>query len=102
MSDAPIPFPISVYATTLEAAFLMHEAVSVLSLRTAALSGFRPLAPDEALRMVTEKPPAFAASAAAAFEAALRGRRAEEVLAAALRPLRAEARANVARLSNRP
>lgn len=102
MSRVPGHLPLSAYATALEAAFLMQEAASVLALRVAALSGLRPLAPGEALRMVAEKPPAFAASAHAALDAALRGRRADEVMAAALRPLRREARANVARLSRTP
>jgi len=98
VTDAPEPFPFPIYATALEAAFLMQEAALVLSLRAAALSGLRPLAPGEALRMVTEKPPAFAAASVAAWTAMATGRRADEVLAAALRPLRAETRANVARL----
>ncbi len=98
MSEAPEPFPLSLYATALEAGFLMQEAAMVFSLRTAALSGLRPLASDEALRMLTEKPPAFAAANAAAWMAIATGRRADEVIAAALRPLRTETRANVARL----
>ncbi|MEE4119137.1 MAG: hypothetical protein V2I65_08990 [Paracoccaceae bacterium] len=102
MSRGPRHLPLSAYATALEAAFLLHEAASVWALRAAALSGLRPLAPGEALRMIAEKPPAFAASAHAALDAALRGRRAEEVMAAALRPLRLEARANAQRLSRIP
>jgi hypothetical protein len=102
LSGRPGHFPLSAYAAALEAAFLLHEATSVWALRAAALSGLRPLAPGEAVRMVVEKPPAFAASAHAALDAALRGRFADQVMAAALRPLRLEARANVARLSRTP
>ena len=99
MSGAPAPPPLSVFATALEAGFLMQEAATVLALRGAALSALPPRSGLEALRMVVEKPPAFAASARAAWIAAATGRRADEALSAALRPLRTEARANLARLS---
>jgi hypothetical protein len=99
VSGRSVPVPFAACATALEAAFLVQEAASVLALRAAAFSGVRPRVPGEALRMIAEKPPAFAASAAAALDAAVTGHRADEVIRAALRPLRAEARANVARLA---
>lgn len=90
---------LSLWATQLEAAFLAAEAGSVLTLRMMSFSGLRPLEPGEHVRMVAEKPPAFLAAALAAWIATVSGQRADQVLAAAIRPLRAEASANVLRLS---
>jgi hypothetical protein len=97
----PLPGAVALafWATQLEAAFLAAEAGSVLTLRMMSFSGLRPMVPGEHLRMVVEKPPAFLAAALAAWIATVSGRRADEVLAAAIRPLRAEASANVLRLS---
>jgi hypothetical protein len=90
---------LSLWTTQLEVAFLAAEAGSVLTLRMMSFSGLRPMVPGEHLRMVAEKPPAFLAAALAAWIATVSGQRADQVLAAGIRPLRAEASANVLRLS---
>ena len=92
------PVQLALLGTALEAGYLVQEAGSVLAMRVAGLSGLRPLATDEVHRMVSEKPAAFAAAGMAAWIVAARGRRADEILAASLRPLRSETRANVLRL----
>jgi hypothetical protein len=102
MSGSLVPFPFSVFAACLEAGSLAQDSASVLVLRAVALSAVGADAAEEAMRMVAEKPPAFAAAASAAWIATIRGRRAEEVWSAALVPLRTEARANVVRLRSRP
>lgn len=100
----PVPsgqLPLDLWASWLEGAFLAAEANSVIALRLAALPGMGSQAGQEVYRMVAEKPPAFAASALAATLSAISGQRADQVAAAALRPLRAEATANVLRLMDR-
>ena len=99
VAPQPGTVALSLWATQLEAAFLAAEAGSVLTLRMMSFSGLRPMVPGEHLRMVAEKPPAFLAAALAAWIATVSGQRADQVLAAAIRPLRAEASANVLRLS---
>jgi len=89
------------WGATLECAFLAQETASVMAIRSVRLAGLTPAARAEALRMVAEKPPAFADATRAAWRAALDGRGAHEVLVAALRPLRQQIRANVDRLAGR-
>ncbi|WP_229582432.1 antibiotic ABC transporter [Paracoccus sp. S-4012] len=75
------------------------EAQMVIGLRTAAMMGMLPQSAGENARMVTEKQDAAAASMRAAMRAAGRGARADEVLAAAMRPYGLRTRANARRLT---
>lgn len=95
------PLALGIWASWLEGAFLAVEAHSVVALRVAAIWVQGPTAGPELMRMVAEKPPAFAASGLAATISAFGGNRADQVAAAALRPLRAEATANALRLMDR-
>ncbi|MEM1430079.1 MAG: antifreeze protein [Pseudomonadota bacterium] len=95
----PLGDPFSIWRLSLEGAFLFAEAWSVITLRTMSMSGMRPMSPEEPLRMMIEKPPAFLASGVAAYVSAASGRSAEDILTSSLRPLRREARANRSRLS---
>lgn len=95
------PIGLSIWGSWLEGAFLAAEANSVIALRCAAFFANGPTAAPEALRMMAEKPPAFAASGLAATISAMGGQRADQVAAAALRPLRSEASANVLRLMDK-
>jgi len=90
---------VALWRLSLETAFLINEAWSVITLRTMSLSGLRPMSPAEPLRMMLEKPPAFLASGMEAYRSAASGGGAEEILASSLRPLRQEARANHDRLT---
>ena len=95
------PSPLSFWTTAIDATLLMQEAAFVVTARTLALSATQgPHVTREATRMVLEKPPAFAAAANAAWIAAARGHHFHEVLAAALRPLRAKTTSNASRLRN--
>ncbi len=98
MLDTRDPLPISMWASSLEGAFLSAEVMSVMTLRTLSMSGLRPMAPSEPLRMFVEKPPAFAASGVAAWQAAVSGHRMDQVYAVFMRQLRQEVRANTDRL----
>ncbi|MEM6738756.1 MAG: antifreeze protein [Pseudomonadota bacterium] len=103
MSERPGPvspfiFPLSLWQSSLEVAFLSVEALSVFGLRMMLLSGARPMANSEPVRMVMEKPPAFLASGVEAWSAAASGKSADQIMTASLRPLRAKTRANADRL----
>lgn len=84
--------------TGIEAAMLAVEANVVVIYRTLGLFGFRPMGAQEVSRMMSEKPPAFAASALAAGLTAIGGQRPDQVMAAAIHPLRIETNRNVRRL----
>lgn len=98
MFDSSEPLPISMWAASLEGAFLSAEVLSVVMLRTLSMSGLRPMEPAEPLRMFLEKPPAFAASGVAAWQAATSGLRADQICAVYMRHLRQEVRSNSDRL----
>ncbi len=78
---------------------LAMEAHVVFAYRTFGLCGFRPMSSEEITKMVSEKPSAFAASAMAAGFTAMMGQRPDQVMAAAMHPLRAETNRNVRRLA---
>lgn len=77
------------------------EAQFIMTLRTAGMLGMLPHGKDENLLMVTEKADACRESLGAAFRSAARGARADEVLAAALKPYGRRTRANAKRLATR-
>lgn len=91
--------PVDAFALGLEMLHLANETQSVVTMRLLGMSGLWNVNPTENTRMVTEKPAAFARSAEAAMKAAIDGQRPDQVMAAAVEPLRRETRSNVARLS---
>lgn len=81
---------------------MFAEAQTVIALRLMGMQGFWPVATSETARMVEEKLPAFIRSGSAATEAAIRGKRPDQIAQAALRPIRARTRANAKRLTRAP
>lgn len=75
------------------------EAQYVMTVRVAGLLGVMPQHPGENVRMVMEKTGAARESFGAAFRSAALGSRADEVLAAALKPYGRRTRVNARRLS---
>lgn len=75
------------------------EAQMVIAMRTAGMMGLIRQDSGETTRMVVEKADAASESLHAALRAAGRGQRADQVMAAALRPYRRRTKANVKRLS---
>ena len=106
-NPAPNPFLVPVngqvetFALGLEMMHLAGETQSIMVMRLLGLSGLWNVQDTESARMVAEKPAAFARSAEAAINAARVGGRPDQVMAAAVEPLRSKTRANVARLSSR-
>lgn len=85
----------------LQAAFMVIEAHSVIYYRSLGMIGLWPVSRRERSKMLSEKPPAFAAAALAAGIAAAQGQRPDQVMSAAMKPIRRKTRANAHRLSRR-
>ena len=98
---SPITGQVETFALGLEMLHLAGETQTVMVMRLLGLSGLWNVQTTESTRMVAEKPAAFARSAEAAMKAAMGGQRPDQVMAAAVEPLRRKTRANVARLSRR-
>ena len=93
--------PGELMSLSLEMVHLVSETQTVMTMRLLGMSGMWNVKPTESTRMVAEKPAAFARSAEAAMKAAFTGARPDQVVAAAVRPLRNKTRSNAARLSRR-
>lgn len=100
-SDGRMVTPYDLFRTGSEIALMAVEAQSVIALRLMGLSGLWSVTPRESLRMVSEKGPAFRDASMAAVAAAMGGKRPDEIVDAAVKPLRRKTRANVRRLSRR-
>lgn len=74
------------------------DSQTVIALRMMGMAGVTPQSPDENSRMVAEKGPALMQSYIDASQAALAGKRPDQVMEAALEPLQQEVRANRNRL----
>jgi len=94
----PERLALEVWATGLQAAWLIAESHSVISHRMLGLTGLGPRGQDEIQRMVLEKSTAFSAAAVAGLMLALNGRRPDEVMRAMLHPLRSTTARNLRRL----
>ena len=77
------------------------ESHMIIAMRTAGMLGVVKQDADEPQRMVMEKADAATEAMGAAMRAAARGARADQVLAAALRPYRRRTKANARRLTGR-
>ncbi|MDW4497332.1 antifreeze protein [Sulfitobacter sp. D35] len=98
-SRAPSPFDL--VQSGLQVGFLAAEAQAVIAMRLWGFAGFWNVTPFERQRMVSEKAGAMTQSALNAAFAAMRGKRPDEVLDVAIRPLRQKTRSNSRRLAKR-
>ena len=90
--------PWDLWREGLELTSLMVETQTVIAYRTFGMLGLWTAAPGETNRMVTEKAPAFAEAAVAASQAAMAGRRPDEVMGVWVRSIRRKTRSNARRL----
>ena len=90
--------PFEMVSVGIQTAQLVAEAQMVMTMRLLGMAGFWSMPPSENLRMVLEKPDAFVRSAYAASNAAMMGKRPDQVAEAAIKPLRHKTRANSRRL----
>jgi hypothetical protein len=77
---------------------LWAETSMVVGMRMLGMAGLWAVRPDENLRMLAEKGPAFSDAALAGVAAAWAGKRPDQIAAATLAPLARKARANRRRL----
>jgi hypothetical protein len=78
---------------------LWAETSMVIGMRMMGMAGVWAVRPDEALRMMVEKPPAFSDAALAGASAVWAGKRPDQIATATLAPLTRKARANRRRLT---
>jgi hypothetical protein len=78
---------------------LWVETAMVMNMRMLGMAGLWAVRPDENLRMMAEKPPAFSDAAIAGASALWAGKRPDQIAVAAMAPLTRKARANRRRLS---
>jgi hypothetical protein len=77
---------------------LWAETSMVVGMRLMGMAGLWTVRPDESLKMVAEKAPAFSDAVLAGASAAWAGKRPDQIAAATLAPLARKARANRRRL----
>ncbi|QDC10191.1 hypothetical protein FHY55_13450 [Oceanicola sp. D3] len=94
----PERLALEVWATGLQAAWLVAESHSVISHRVMGFSGLEPRGRDEVQRMFVEKSTAFSAAAIAGAMLAISGRRPDEIWRAMMHPLRHTTARNLRRL----
>lgn len=90
--------PVDLWRGGLDLVGLLIESQIVVAYRTLGLAGFGRVSPNEGHRMVTEKMPAFTEAALAASQAAMQGKRPDEIVGEWVKPLRRETRSNIRRL----
>ena len=93
--------PADMFGAWMNMSMLMVETASVMTMQMMGMAGLWSGTKSENDRMVSEKPAAFLDSATAASVATMTGKRPDEVMNAALRPLRRKTRANARRLGKR-
>lgn len=96
-----LPLPHELLRTGFQFSLLMAETQAVMAYRIMGMAGMWPVTSGENRRMIQEKGPAFAEAMAASAMAAAKGQRPDQVVAAAIRPLRRKTRSNSRRLSRR-
>ncbi|MBM7069600.1 antifreeze protein [Actibacterium sp. 188UL27-1] len=99
--QSPFLLAYDCWKTGLQASYLMAETQTVIGLRVLGMAGMWHVPKSENSRMVQEKAPAFAASAMAAGYAAMNGKRPDQIVNAAIHPLRRKTISNAKRLRGR-
>lgn len=91
--------PLDFWMLGIRSAQVIAEAQMVIGLRLLGLNGLWPVSASETSRMVSEKAPAFIRSGGSAMTAAMKGRRPDQIVEAALKPIGLKTRSNARRLS---
>lgn len=93
--------PLELMQFNIRTATMMMEASTVMTMRMLAMGGIIPARRGENKRMVEEKSKAMAKSATAAGLAMMQGKRPDQVMEAAMKPISQRVRANRKRLTKR-
>ncbi|MGI1661219.1 antifreeze protein [Palleronia sp. KMU-117] len=99
MFGRPKSDPVDWWLLGWQTSVMLTEAQAVIAMRLMGLAGVWTVTPSETLRMVTEKPVAYARAAEAAGRAAFAGKAPHLIAGAALKPVRRKTRANSRRLA---
>ena len=91
--------PLTMMQLSTDMARLMMETQTVMTLRIMGMAGALPQSRGENERMVNEKGPAMVKAYQAATVAALAGKRPDQILTAAMKPVSRKVRANRRRLT---
>ena len=93
--------PTHYWANAMQYTYMMAEAQSVIAMRMMGMAGIWSVTPAEDARMISEKIHAMTKATTDATRVALSGGTADQIGAAALKPIRRKTRANARRLSKR-
>lgn len=93
--------PLELFKSNMELGLMLAEAQSVIVMRMMGWSGLWSVTGTENDRMVSEKTEAMTKSMQGATLAAMTGKRPDEIVNAAVKPLRQKTRANARRLGKR-
>ena len=91
--------PIAYWTLGVRTAQMFAEAQTIVACRLMGVAGEWTVSPAESSRMVFEKGPAFIRAYGDAATAAMRGKRPDEIAAAALKLISRKTRSNARRLS---
>ncbi len=90
--------PFAMMSLNVQLASLILDTQAVMALRMMGMAGALPQRRGENERMVSEKAPAMAKAYAAATQAVMSGKRPDEILTEAMKPVSRKVRANRKRL----
>ena len=93
--------PLDLALLNVEVGMMMAEAQAVIAMRVMGWNGLWSVTKAENGLMVSEKAEAMARSAIDATTAAMTGQRPDQIMSAAVKPLRQKTRANATRLGKR-
>ncbi len=93
--------PIHYWANAMQFGYLMAEAQAVIAMRMMGMAGVWSVTPAEDGRMISEKVYAMTKATTDASKVALAGGTADQIAAAAIKPIRRKTRANAKRLGKR-
>ncbi|WOI55733.1 antifreeze protein [Palleronia sp. LCG004] len=93
--------PLDMFRAGLAGAQMAAEAQAVITYRLFGMAGIWSVTPSENNRMVSEKGPALMAANLAAWNAAMKGGRPDEIYSAWLKPIGRRTRSNARRLGRR-
>ncbi|SFR34248.1 hypothetical protein [Litoreibacter janthinus] len=93
--------PLDHWQNALQLGMMTMEANAVIGMRIWGMAGFWAVTDSENQRMISEKAEAAKQGMMAAGLATMKGQRPDQVLAAAIKPVRRKTRANSKRLAKR-
>lgn len=93
--------PFHYWANAMEVGYVMAEAQAVIAMRFMGAAGMWSVTPAEDGRMISEKVYAMTKATTDASKVALSGGTADQIAAAAIKPIRRKTRANARRLGKR-